>query len=87
MSPTVRSVIIGFVVLLVVFRCLELLRPSHQRLPVLRRGFWTDLGYWGFTPLVTRAVTGLGVAIVAIPIAHAIYGTFDRSRSPASFRF
>jgi sterol desaturase/sphingolipid hydroxylase (fatty acid hydroxylase superfamily) len=78
MTPTARSVIIGFVVLLIAFRCLELLRPRDNRLPVLRRGFWTDLVYWGFTPLVTRVVTGVSVAIVAFPIAHALYGTFNR---------
>ncbi|HLZ00523.1 MAG TPA: sterol desaturase family protein [Bradyrhizobium sp.] len=79
MAPTIRSIVISFIVLLVAFRSLELLRPSDKRLPVLRRGFWTDLVYWAFTPLVTRVVTGLGVAAVAVPIAHLIYGHFDRN--------
>jgi sterol desaturase/sphingolipid hydroxylase (fatty acid hydroxylase superfamily) len=79
MNRTIRSLIISFAVLFVAFRCLELLRPRDKRLPLLRRGFWTDLVYWGFTPLVTRVVTGIGLAIVAVPIAHAIYGHFDRN--------
>jgi sterol desaturase/sphingolipid hydroxylase (fatty acid hydroxylase superfamily) len=78
MSPTIKSVIAGFFVLLLLFRLLELLRPKAQRLPVMRRGFWTDAAYWLFTPLVTRVVTGISVFIVLVPVAYAIYGRLDR---------
>src|SRR5215471_6334461 len=78
MTPTVQSIIISFLVLFVAFRLLELFRPRQKRLPVLRRGFWTDLVYWAFTPLVTRVVTGAGVAIAVFPLAYAIYGVLDR---------
>jgi sterol desaturase/sphingolipid hydroxylase (fatty acid hydroxylase superfamily) len=78
MTPTVQSIVISFLVLLVAFRLLELFRPRQKRLPVLRRGFWTDLVYWAFTPLVTRVVTGAGVAIAVFPLAYAIYGALDR---------
>ncbi len=78
MSPTIKSVIAAFFVLLVAFRLLELLRPQAQRLRILRRGFWTDLSYWAFTPLLARAVTGVSVAIVLVPVAYAIYGRIDR---------
>jgi sterol desaturase/sphingolipid hydroxylase (fatty acid hydroxylase superfamily) len=78
MTPTVQSIIISFLVLFVAFRLLELFRPRQKRLPVLRRGFWTDLVYWAFTPLVTRVVTGAGVAIAVFPLAYAIYGALDR---------
>jgi sterol desaturase/sphingolipid hydroxylase (fatty acid hydroxylase superfamily) len=78
MTPTVKSIVVSFLVLLIVFRVFELFRSKDRRLPVLRRGFWTDLVYWGFTPLVTRAVTGVCVAVVAYPIVFAIYGHTDR---------
>jgi sterol desaturase/sphingolipid hydroxylase (fatty acid hydroxylase superfamily) len=78
MLPTLTGLAVGFVVLLVLFRGIELLRPVSRRLPVLRRGFWTDLAYWIFTPLVTRAATRLSVIIVLIPIAYAIYGRVDK---------
>ena len=71
MPPTIQSVLIGFVVLLVVFRLLQLLRPADKRLALLRRGFWTDLAYWGFTPLVTRAITRGSVVIAILPVAFS----------------
>lgn len=79
MHATIKSVISGFVILLIAFRLLELLRPRLQRLPIMRRGFWTDLGYWVFTPLVTRVVTGVGMLIVIAPVAYAIHGRLDRN--------
>ena len=78
MTPTVKSVVISFLILLVAFRMLELFRAKQRRLPLLRRGFWTDLVYWCFTPLVTRVVTGIGVAIVVFPMAYLVYGKVDR---------
>jgi sterol desaturase/sphingolipid hydroxylase (fatty acid hydroxylase superfamily) len=63
----------------VVFRILELSRPKAKRLPIFRRGLFTDAIYWLFTPLVTRLVTGAAVAIVAFPIAKAIYGRVDHN--------
>ena len=68
MPPTIQGVVIAFVVLLVAFRLLQLMRPRERRLPLLRRGFWTDLAYWGFTPLVTRAITRVSVVIAVVPL-------------------
>lgn len=77
-GPTLQGLVIGFFVLLAIFRLLELLRPRARRLAVLRRGFWTDVVYWLFTPLATRAITRLSVAAVAIPFALLVYGRIDR---------
>src|SRR5512145_2677702 len=74
MPPTVQGVLFGFVVLLLAFRALQLLRPRDKRLPLLRRGFWTDLAYWAFTPLITRAV----VIIAIVPVALLAYGKVDK---------
>jgi sterol desaturase/sphingolipid hydroxylase (fatty acid hydroxylase superfamily) len=78
MPPTVQGLAIAFVVLLVVFQGLQLLRPKDKRLPVLRRGFWTDLVYWGFTPFVTRAITRASVVVAIVPVALLIYGKVDK---------
>jgi sterol desaturase/sphingolipid hydroxylase (fatty acid hydroxylase superfamily) len=78
MPPTIQGVLIAFVVLLVAFRLLQLLRPRERRLPLLRRGFWTDLAYWGFTPLVTRAITRVSVVVAVVPLALLIYGKVDK---------
>jgi len=76
---TITSVIVGFFVLLVAFRLLEWLRPKEQRLLILRRGFWTDLAYWTFTPLTTRLLTTATVLVVLAPVALLIYGRIDRN--------
>ena len=78
MPPTIQVLLIGFVVLLVAFRALQLWQPKARRLPILRRGFWTDLAYWGFTPLVTRAITRICVIIAIVPVALLIYGRVDK---------
>jgi sterol desaturase/sphingolipid hydroxylase (fatty acid hydroxylase superfamily) len=75
--PTIQGIVIGFIVLLPLFWALQLLRPRDRRLPLLRRGFWTDMAYWAFTPLVTRAITRLSVIIVIIPFALLVYGKVD----------
>src|SRR5262245_37791723 len=78
MTPTVQSIVVGFLVLLMLFRLIEMLRPRHERLRILRRGFSTDLVYWAFTPLVSRVVTRFCVVVALVPIAFALYGTVDR---------
>jgi sterol desaturase/sphingolipid hydroxylase (fatty acid hydroxylase superfamily) len=77
MPPTLKSLLISFAILWIVFRLLEMFRPEAKRLPILRRGLLTDIVYWLFTPLVTRIVTGAATALVAFPIAKAIYGRVD----------
>ena len=78
MPPTVQGVLIGFVVLALVFQALQLLRPAEKRLALLRRGFWTDLAYWGFTPLVTRTITRVSVVVAIVPVALLVYGRVDK---------
>src|SRR5581483_10231011 len=78
MPPTLQGVLIGFAVLFIAFRLLQLLRPPEKRLPVLRRGFWTDLVDGGFTPLVTRALTRVSVILAVVPVALLIYGRLDK---------
>ncbi len=67
----------GFVLLLVLFRALEWTRPKVARKPLLRRGFLTDIGWFGFTAIVTKAFSRFGVAVVILPAALLIYGKLD----------
>jgi sterol desaturase/sphingolipid hydroxylase (fatty acid hydroxylase superfamily) len=77
-GPTLTGLAIAFAALFVVFRALELTRPRERRLPILRRGLLTDGVYWLFTPVVTRAITSICVAAIAIPFALIVYGRLDR---------
>ena len=51
---------------------------ATKRLPLLRRGFWTDLAYWAFTPLVTKTITRVCVFIAIVPVALLAYGKVDK---------
>ena len=73
MSPTITGIIVSFVLLSAMFFVLQKLWPSIPGQKTFRRGFLTDLAYWAFTPLVTRAVTPIAVAIALVPVALA-YG-------------
>ena len=77
-GPTLWGLAIAFAILFMAFRALELFRPRSRRLPVLRKGLLTDGAYWLFTPFVTKAITRVCVAGVAIPFALIAYGKFDR---------
>ena len=71
MTPTLPGIVFGFVALAVPFFVLQRYWPSIPGQKTLRRGFLTDLAYWAFTPLVTRAVTPVAVAIALVPVALA----------------
>jgi sterol desaturase/sphingolipid hydroxylase (fatty acid hydroxylase superfamily) len=78
-GPTLAGIAIAFVILFVVFRIFELVRRRDARLPLLRRGLLTDAAYWLFTPFVTKAITRVCVAAIAIPFALIVYGKVDRA--------
>ena len=74
MGPTLGSLVVGFVVLTLVFWPIERLRPAIPEQRRWRRGSLTDLEYWFFTPLVTRAITrvALSAAVVALALAAGV---------------
>jgi sterol desaturase/sphingolipid hydroxylase (fatty acid hydroxylase superfamily) len=68
---------VAFLVLLGIFRLLELTRPTHKRTSTLRDGFLTDLAYWILTPFTTRVLTRTAVIITLVPIVWFAHGQFD----------
>jgi len=68
---------IATLILFTVFGIANRLRAKSRRLPLLRRGLWTDLAYWIFTPFVAKVVTRTAVILGLIPIAILAYGAFD----------
>src|SRR6187397_2526262 len=68
-APTILSLAIGLFVLSAIFFLIERVRPA---LPAQRRraaDTRTDVVYWFFTPLVTRAVTRFALGIVFVVLA------------------
>ena len=78
-TSTLTGIVIAFAILFALFRALELFRARDKRLPIRRRGVLTDAAYWLFTPFVTKAITRVCVAAVAIPFAVVAYGKIDRT--------
>jgi sterol desaturase/sphingolipid hydroxylase (fatty acid hydroxylase superfamily) len=56
MSPSLKNTLIGLVVLSVLFFIIERV-IGRVRGPLIRRGWWTDVAYFFFTPFVTRVFT------------------------------
>jgi sterol desaturase/sphingolipid hydroxylase (fatty acid hydroxylase superfamily) len=78
MPPTVTSLLIGLVVLAIVFWVLERLSPGRRPQPLWRRDLPTDVGYWFFTPLVTRALSRASVVVLAVTLAAMAGVPLDR---------
>ena len=56
-DPTILSVAIGFAALSVLFFIIERLFGLSRGQPLLRSGWFTDVCFWFFTPLVTKVLT------------------------------
>ena len=65
--PHLIGLAIAFVVLAALFFVLQKFFPSQAGQRLFRRGFWLDLGYWFFTPIVTGLVSRLAVIATVIP--------------------
>lgn len=85
-GPTLVSLVVGLLVLSAAFWLLEGRRPS---IPGQRRDriqTRTDIAYWFFTPLVTRFVTRVSLAVVFALLALRQGLTFDQLRTLATTR-
>lgn len=76
-NPNLFGLAAAFALFLIVFRLLELTRPRHRRLALLRPGFLLDLSYWLFTPLVTKWISRAAVITITVPLALLVYGRVD----------
>ena len=85
-SPTLLSLIAGLVVLSAGFWLLERARPSLAAQRRTARQTRTDLAYWFFTPLVTRFVTRISLAVVFVLIAVSQGQALDDLRELARGR-
>ena len=64
---------IGFLVLGTIFLAIERLSPGIAGQKLVRRGWWTDLAYWFFTPLVSKTITEI-VLLIGATILLAMLG-------------
>jgi sterol desaturase/sphingolipid hydroxylase (fatty acid hydroxylase superfamily) len=73
----VGSVAVALALLALLFWPLERLRPSQPQ-PAWRSDTPTDVAYWFFTPLVTRAITRASLIIAVVVLAFAAGVPIDR---------
>jgi sterol desaturase/sphingolipid hydroxylase (fatty acid hydroxylase superfamily) len=85
-SPTLLSLTIGLIVLSAGFWALERWQPSIRGQRRTAKQTRTDLPYWFFTPLVTRAATRVTLGLVFLLIAWAHGITLDDLRRLAITR-
>jgi sterol desaturase/sphingolipid hydroxylase (fatty acid hydroxylase superfamily) len=85
-SPTVLSLAVGLLVLSAGFWLLERWRPSIPGQKRSKNETLTDLAYWFFTPLVTRFVTRLSLALVFALMAVWQGVTFEELRQAVTTR-
>ena len=74
MGPSLLNITIGIAILAAIFAVLQWLWPSVPNQKTIRPGMLSDLGYFLLTPLITRNLTRISVALALFPVAW-IYGT------------
>lgn len=62
------GLLIAFVALTLFYVVIARFWPSVPGQKILRRGFWTDCIYWLWTPIVTKAVTPIAIALTIAPL-------------------
>lgn len=76
LTPTFPQVATAFLILLTVFRLLDRVRPKAKRMPLRRRGFWTDAAYFAAAPITGRLVD-IAQFLLLAPLVIYLYGRVD----------
>jgi sterol desaturase/sphingolipid hydroxylase (fatty acid hydroxylase superfamily) len=83
MGPTVGALLVGLLALGLVFSLIERRWPGVRGQRVWRQGMVTDLGYWFFTPLATRAIARLSLVAAVVLLAAAAGVPLDKEHITA----
>jgi sterol desaturase/sphingolipid hydroxylase (fatty acid hydroxylase superfamily) len=82
---TLTGLFVAFVLVGGLMVTLERLWPANREQPLLRRGFLLDVAYWLFTPIVTRAISRVGVILVIVLLAVLLGWSLDAHTIAAGF--
>ena len=66
MTKQIITMIIGFFLVSLIFWVIQRLSPNIRGQKWLRRGFWVDVCYYLFTPLVTKVVSRTLILLPAL---------------------
>jgi sterol desaturase/sphingolipid hydroxylase (fatty acid hydroxylase superfamily) len=84
-APSFVVAAVPLVCFVIALRLVEKRRGKERRLPLMRRGFATDLAYWLFTPVVSRGVMIACAAAVTLPLARYVFGAVDFTAAANGF--
>lgn len=71
MGPSAGQLLGSLVILGFVFGLVEWIAPARPNQRWWRKGLSTDVTYWFFTPLVTKAITRIAIVLVVVLLALA----------------
>ena len=78
MQASIIGLSIAFGILFVVFTALEWVRRRHSARAVFRAGFFTDVTYWFFTPVINKVIVPATLLVIVVPVAVLVYGRVDK---------
>lgn len=84
MGKRLIGLVLAFIVLTLIFWAVEFFwpgLPARHRSP--RRGYWTDVFYWFFTPLISKPLSQLAVLVTLAPILWFLGRSLDRTAMAA----
>ncbi len=84
-TPSFVVAAVSLLCFVLALRIAEMRRGPERRLPLIRRGFATDIIYWLFTPIISRAVMIACVAAIAMPLARYAFGAVDFAAATQGF--
>lgn len=85
LEKQLAQLVVGLIVLAVIFWVVERLWPGLQGLRKSRRGLATDLTYWFFTPVVTKAIRQVAVIAALAPLLLVTGRPIDAKSIQAGF--
>lgn len=75
------GILVAFLVLSLIFLALERIWPGIRGQRLLRKGFWVDIGWWFFTPLITKRVARLAIILAVILLAVLLGIQFEELKN------
>lgn len=85
LAAAYKSLLFGLPVLFIVFALVRWFQPRERRLPLLRRGLATDLGYAAIAPLIDKTLNIILLLVVIVPFGIIAYGGLDEATIKGGF--
>jgi sterol desaturase/sphingolipid hydroxylase (fatty acid hydroxylase superfamily) len=85
MTQKLIGLTIAFVLLTLIFWAVEFLWPSIKGQKKVRKGFWTDVVYWFFTPLISKTISQIAVLVALVPLLLTMGRSLNKEAIAAGY--